>query len=353
MKLDFNDILIVPATVSEISSRSEVDVYYHINKFSFSTGQQFVSTHLPIIAAPMDTVVDEKTIPILEKLKINYCIPRGSKVESNTNEVMGFKSYSLEEFISYFLKMKIDPPEYILIDIANGHMEKMYNAIKDFRTNYGRHSKLMVGNVANPETFKLLSEVGADYIRIGIGNGNGCLTTQQTGVGYPMASLIKECYLIASHIPLQNRAKIVADGGMKSYSDIIKALALGADYVMIGSLLNKALDSAGPVTFLNFNLNPHSTFTRWLYDNNFKLKKKFRGMSTKEVQRTWNKLNIKTSEGVSRIYDINYTLDSWTKNLIDYLKSTLSYTDKQNILLFTGNVNIIEITSSSYERFKK
>ena len=339
MKLDFNDILIVPAALSEISSRSEINVLY--------------KTHLPIIAAPMDTVVDEKTIPIFEKLKINYCIPRSSKLECKESDVLNFKSYSLEEFISYFIKMKIEPPKYILIDIANGHMEKMYYAIKEFRSIWFNHSKLMVGNIANPDTFKVLSEVGADYIRIGIGNGNGCLTTQQTGVGYPMASLIKECYLAAANLPFEKRAKIVADGGMKSYSDIIKALSLGADYVMVGSLLNKALDSAGPVKWKGIKIDQHSNLGKWLYSNGFKLKKSFRGMSTKEVQKTWNKDNLKTSEGVSRTYDINYTLEGWTNNFIDYLKSAMSYTDRKTITEFTGNVHLIEITNSAYSRFNK
>ena len=121
---------------------------------------------------------------------------------------------------------------------SNGHMPAVFDLTKRSKEKYGDSLVLMVGNVANPETYALLSDAGADYVRIGIGNGGGCLTTQNTGVGYPMASLIKECYEIST--TLKKPAYIVADGGMQTYSDVIKALALGADFVMLGSILNKS-----------------------------------------------------------------------------------------------------------------
>jgi len=352
MKLDFNDLLIVPAVQSDIESRSEVTPFYQSE-----TGYKW---HLPIIASPMDTVIDNSNITIFESNRINYCIPRGSTsepVSANDYGVMSFKSYGLDEFISVFIERETYiENRFILIDIANGHMSKMAIAIKKFKDMYGSYYTLMVGNVANPETYKLLSIMGADYIRIGIGNGNGCLTTQQLGIGYPMASLIKECYLIKQKLSadkIYSVAKIVADGGMKGYSDIIKALALGSDYVMVGSILNKALESAGPTYFMGIEIDQHTDYAKWLYKKGFKLKKKFRGMSTKEVQKTWNKGKLKTSEGVVRYREVEYTLSGWTNNLIDYLKSAMSYTDKINLLEFTGTVELIQITDNAYIRYNK
>lgn len=74
-------------------------------------------------------------------------------------------------------------------------------------------------------------------------HNSGCTTAANVSINYPMGSLIAECYKQKTQLGL--KTKIVADGGMRNYSDIIKALALGADYVMIGSTFNKAIESAG------------------------------------------------------------------------------------------------------------
>jgi len=350
MKLDFNDLLIEPAVQSDIESRSEIDVYYSSSDMM----------HLPIIAAPMDTVVDDRNIEIYERSHINYCIPRGSTCEPVSAAgygIMSFKSYGLDEFISVFIdKIEYLDNRYILIDIANGHMSKLAMTVKKFKSIYKDYYKLMVGNVANPDTYRMLSIMGADYVRIGIGNGNGCLTTQQLGIGYPMASLIEECYKLKQNLATErvdNVARIVADGGMKEYSDIIKALALGADYVMLGSILNKALESSGPTYFHGIKIDQHSSTAKWLYKKGYKLTKKFRGMSTKEVQKTWKANNLKTSEGVVRYRNVEYTIEGWSKNFTDYLKSAMSYTDKKNLHEFTGNVKMIQITDNAYKRYNK
>jgi IMP dehydrogenase/GMP reductase len=349
-KFDLNDILICPSGLTSIRSRSEVNHLY--------------GTHLPIIAAPMDTVVGKNNISNLVNSKINFCLPRGMdmpKHNSSHGLVMDFKSFGLEEFRIFFLtdyetsELKSIPYKYLLIDIANGHMEDLQKIVSMFKAKYKDTYKLMVGNVANPETYKIMAKAGADFIRVGIGNGNGCLTTQQTGVGYPMGSLIQECYNIKNEMSKarQNVAKIVADGGMKTYSDIIKSLALGADYVMVGSILNKALDSAGPTTLFGIKLDQHSNRTKRFYELGLPLKKKFRGMSTKEVQKAWGRQVLKTSEGVIRKYDVEYTLKSWSENFEHYLKSAMSYSDAKELVDFTGLANTIHITNSAYKRFNK
>ncbi len=334
-KLDFNDILLMPAEVSKIKSRSEINPYY--------------DGFLPLITAPMDTVINSDNERIYRDLKINTCLPRGENPNSIfTQSPNCFLSFSIKEIEEKFIKSELKYNGYYLIDVANGHMEHLLTLTSTIKTHYPNIT-LMVGNVANPKTYELLSNAGADYIRVGIGNGNACSTTVHTGVGYPMASLIKECYEISC--TLHKPAKIVADGGMKSYSDIIKALALGADYVMIGSLFNKAIESCGDNYLWGFKISQNDA--EIFHHLGLPIYKKFRGMSTKEVQKKWGKDKLKTSEGVIRKRKVEYRLGSWIENFEDYLRSAMSYCNSRTLKDFIGNTNIIEITDNAYNRFKK
>ncbi len=351
-KLDFNDILIMPSTQTEIQSRSEIDPYYY---------ELFEKYHLPIISAPMDTVVSKKNSAYFMDNGINICYPRNDVKEVDNGETwmscLQFDSVSLKEFrkiiqSSTELKFNYFKKYYVCIDIANGHMIELCNAIKEAKEKFGDKIVIMAGNIANSKAYYILSYAGADYIRAGIGNGAGCTTTANVAVGYPMASLIKECYEASQNIN-GHRAKIVADGGMKSYSDIIKALALGADYVMIGSMFNKCLESCAPTYFKGLKINQNSKMANWLFDKGFKLKKKFRGMSTKEVQKDWGKAKLTTSEGVSRIHKVEYKLESWAENFVDYLKSAMSYSNARTLDEFIGKANIVEISPRAFDRFNK
>jgi len=344
IKVDFNDILITPAITTDISSRSEVTPFK-------SNGL------LPLFTAPMDTVVDNTNADLFLEHKLNICLPRG---EHKTQSGM-FEAYSLAQFVDEFILNSvlytIDEPIHVLIDTANGHILELIKTTKIAKDMYGDKMILMVGNIANPHTYKLLSNVGADYIRVGIGNGNGCLTTQQLGIGYPMASLIRECYFAS--LTLEKPAKIVADGGMKEYSDIIKSLALGADYVMLGSILNKCAESCGQ-SFLKGEGGPVAISTAEAI-NHFKrgdlgestIIKEFRGMSTKEVQKKWGNEVLKTSEGVVRYRPVEYTLEQWVDNFESYLRSAMSYVNARTLEEFINNSEFINITNNAYNRFKK
>jgi len=348
IKFDLNDILIMPDAISKINSRKQVNPYYnHLNLIC--------QNYLPIIAAPMDTVIDKNNIDIFIKNKIPVCIPRGCNIDiSKLMTTMPiFKSYSLDEFTTLYIRNKITiDHKYILIDMANGHMSKLLEIVKLAKDMYGNSIMLMVGNIANPETYRILSEAGADYIRCGIGSGGACTTSSNVSIGYPMGSLIKECYDISC--TLSSPAKIVADGGMKNFSDIIKVICLGADYVMVGSIFNKSIESCGDtLLFKKIKIDKFPDIKHFLFKNKIPLYKKYRGMSTKEVQQSWGKLKLTTSEGIVKYNKVEYTVEGWTNNFVDYLKSAMSYCNAKTLKDFVGKAKYNLISYQYFNRFNK
>jgi IMP dehydrogenase/GMP reductase len=347
---DFDDLLIKPAILSEIRSRSEINT-------------RTVMGNLPLMTAPMDTVISEDNFHLFKNQGILPVLPRIPNPTSDWVDHNHFLSYSLTDFERLFLRERVVVPNeskiLALIDVANGHMLDLYESAKKAKIMYGDDMCLMVGNVANPDTFQKYCGIGVDMVRVGIGNGGGCLTTVQTGVGYPMASLIKECSNIQKKKHYLGdcnpyKTKIVADGGFKKYSDIIKALGLGADYVMLGSILNKCLESAGETSKENYEVvNQYTKHANELFMADVPLYKNFRGMSTKEVQKSWGRDHLKTSEGVTRRNEVKYTIESWCQNFEDYLRSAMSYSGKKELHHFIGGANFNMISQNSFNRFNK
>ena len=149
--------------------------------------------------------------------------------------------------------------------------------------------------------------------------------------------------------------ELFADVGFKNYDEIIKAISLGADYVMLGSIINKSIESCGDnylkrgndFTFVNQDDAIES------FNNGDDVYKLFRGMSTKDVQRKWGNKIIKTSEGIIKYNKVEYSISGWIENFKHYLKTSMSYQDKLDIKNFVGNSEYIYITENSYRRFNK
>lgn len=345
IKFDFDDILIVPNIQTEATSR-----YKDIK----------LPDMLPLFTAPMDTVVNLNNTNEFINRGIHVCLPRTVPflnelyllIELTDNIFPSIGISSIDTLIANDWLLKSF--NNLLIDVANGHMNIISKKCEQIKT-INPQINLMIGNIANPETYKLYAKLGlVDYVRVGIGNGGGCLTTKQSGVGYPMASLIKEIREIKQQMienGENNLPAIIADGGMKDYADVVKALGLGADYVMLGSILNKALESAGDNYFNNLKVDNKKA--EKLFFKGKTIKKYFRGMSTKSAQKAMGKDKFKTSEGVERFRPVEYTLDRWVENFEHYLRNAMSYSNAKTLDEFIGNVEIIQITNKAYDRFNK
>ncbi|NLB63858.1 MAG: IMP dehydrogenase [Fibrobacter sp.] len=136
--------------------------------------------------------------------------------------------------------------DMLVVDTAHGHSAGVINMVKTLRKKYPEVT-LVGGNVATPEGVRDLAEAGADVVKVGIGPGSICTTRVVAGVGVPQFSAIVDCAAEAK----KHGVKIIADGGIKFSGDMAKALAAGADAVMLGSIFAGTEESPGEIILVN------------------------------------------------------------------------------------------------------
>lgn len=331
-----SDVSIIPEEVVTIKSRSEC------NPFTDNI-EKTKSSYYPIIVAPMASIISENNYEIFNNNSISCIIPRNIELESRLklcNKI--FCAFSLKEIEDNFINNKLNVADkiYVLIDIANGHLEKQLTIGYTLKQLYKDQIILMGGNIANPNTYLYYNYSGFDYVRVGIGGGSGCLTSTQTSIHYPMASLLDDITKIRSNINIDTSTKVIADGGIGSYSDAIKCLALGADYVMMGRVFAKTVEACGD-TYVGLD---------------GKVYRHYYGMSTKEAQAKILgksleniKEKLKTSEGKTEELEVEYTISGWIDNFNSYLRSAMSYTNSRSLSEFKNSrCNIISLSSSNF-----
>lgn len=192
----------------------------------------------------------------------------------------------------------------------------------------------------------------------------GCITSTQTGIHTPLASLIHDTAEVKKKLLFlkddkdnyiyeeNDLPKIIADGGIRNYSDIIKALALGCDYVMVGSVFTKMLESAAPkrsdiigevtdemimsddIKYIN---GQWTLGDEGLGDINAT----FYGMASREGQIALNGSKTKTSEGLKTNLKVEYTMNGWCRNFTDYLRSAMSYVGTKHLGFFSVRATVI------------
>ncbi|MEW6045749.1 MAG: IMP dehydrogenase [Bacillota bacterium] len=131
----------------------------------------------------------------------------------------------------------------LVIDSSHGHSRRVIETCQRLKSEFGDRVDVVAGNVATREAVRVLAQAGADAVKVGIGPGTICTTRVVTGVGVPQLTAVWECFQEAS----RHGVPLIADGGIRYSGDITKALAAGADSVMIGSLFAGTEESPGEV----------------------------------------------------------------------------------------------------------
>jgi len=303
-------VLLVPQ-YSEIESRSQVDVSSNLD--------ENLKFALPVISSPMDTITEESMAVVMGNSGALGIIHRYNSIneqadivkkvlEKNSDIPVAVAIGATGDYIDRAERMIHLGVKILCIDTAHGHHIAMERAIKTLKDNYGQRTHIMAGNVATLEGFNALAEWGADSIRVGIGGGSICSTRLVSGHGVPTLQSIVEC----ARTPYS--AKIIADGGIKTSGDIVKALAAGADFVMVGSL------------FAGTKETPGNVFT----SNKGKKYKIYRGMASAKAQEDWRGKSS-TPEGVSTTVPYKGKVASILNNLSGGIRSGFSYSGARDL----------------------
>lgn len=311
LALKYSDVCLIP-NYSQVKTRA------NCNAFTYIGGQQF---KLPVIPANMKTVIDQNLARWMSQERYFYIMHRfGHDVTEFVRQANGedWQTISIslgvqphDEKVIEFLreehpfngksqKLRVD---YITIDIAHGYCEAMRDMIRYIREALGDSVCVIAGNVCTSDAVKALYEWGADYVKVGVGQGSPCTTKDKTGFTLPMFTCVQEC--AKANVP------IIADGGVRCNGDIAKALVAGAKLVMIGGLFAQCVDSPAETVMTENGMQ-----------------KIYYGSASVE-----NKGHDRNVEGIKRsLQPNNMSVENKLQEIKQDLQSSISYAGGGNLL---------------------
>lgn len=339
MLYSLDEVGLIPAVKSEIRHRGEVTPFVQ---------SPFGGIKLPVFVAPMTCILNANNICEFSRSKFEPILPViDADVELRTqlpngSNWLGWTAMTLAEFKSTFNACKADEnrKHYILIDVANGHMAELFQVVKDAKQEYGDNLIVMIGNIANPNTYIECCKAGADYVRVGIGGGAGCTTSVQTGIHASIPYLLEGIKLaklkLYSEGIVEYKTKVVADGGINTIAKAIKCLALGADYVMMGKCFAECEEACGKTELVLGGK-----------------KRIYYGQSSKEGQLDRFGKVKSNPEGIAKWIPVTTNLNEFADKFEAALRSAMSYCGARTLNDFIGKVNYEYMTPSEFSAFIK
>ena len=334
--LTFDDVTMAPK-YSEVLP-SEVDTSTQLSSNLF--------LKIPLLTSAMDTVTEGKMAIAIAKAGGIGVIHRNLHIKKQIEEIKKVKKLKLLvgaavgagplelKRAEAIIKEEVD---LIVVDTAHGHSKKVAEIIKIIKKKKTNKIALCAGNVATTEAAKFLIKLGVDIIKVGIGPGSICTTRLVAGIGVPQLSAILEVKKGVKN----KKTKIISDGGIKYSGDIAKALAAGADAVMIGSLFAGTMETPGK-----------------LIKKNGKLYKSFRGMGSvgamnkgsadRYFQKKQKDISKYVPEGVEGFVKFKGDVTNIIYKLIGGLKSSMGYLGAKKIVNLKNKPNFVKITKAGF-----
>ncbi|MCH2535506.1 MAG: IMP dehydrogenase [Bdellovibrionales bacterium] len=321
----YNDVLITPSK-SEVRSRREPDLKTRLTKKT--------TIDLPFISSNMDTVTEADMAIGMAKMGGFGILHRFMSVEDQVAQVRKIQEAGIE-LIGASIGVNQDYKDrakalvqagvkIITVDIAHGHSIQMIETLKWLKDSFS-DIEVIAGNVATPEGVQELAQEGADAIKVGVGPGSMCTTRIITGCGVPQLTAVALCSEAAEELDVP----VIADGGIKTSGDIVKAFAVGADSVMLGSILAGAIETPGPIR---------------------NGKKQYRGMASKAAQVSWRGgvPEGMAPEGESTQVSVKGHVSDVVQELAGGLRSGMSYINSTELSEVKNKARFMEMSSMGF-----
>ena len=333
--LTFDDILMLPRYSNILPTNTNISLNL-TNK---------IKLKVPFFSSAMDTVTESNMAIAMAKAGGIGIIHRNFKIKKQSNEIKKVKNKHLlvgaaigtnREDLDRAKSLLDNGVDIIVIDTAHGHSEKVLNVLSKLKK-INSKIPICVGNIATGEAAKKLYNCGADIIKVGIGPGSICTTRMVAGIGVPQISAIIEVKKVLN----KKKIKIISDGGIKFSGDIAKALAAGADAIMMGSIFAGTDESPGK----KFRVKG-------------KIYKQYRGMGSigamssgsanRYFQKNFKDKSKFVPEGVEGRVEYKGSVSKIVYQLQGGLRSSMGYIGAKNLNEIKKKAKFIKITKAGF-----
>ena len=333
--LTFDDVLMLPRYSNVLPTNTNISLNLTKN----------ITLKVPFFSSAMDTVTESNMAIAMAKAGGIGIIHRNLKIKKQTDEIKKVKKNNLlvgaaigtnQEDLDRARSLLDNGVDLIVIDTAHGHSEKVLKILSKLKKKNSK-ATICVGNIATGEAGKKLYNFGADIIKVGIGPGSICTTRMVAGIGVPQISAIMEVKKALN----KKKIKIISDGGIKFSGDIAKALAAGADAIMMGSIFAGTNESPGK----KFKING-------------KIYKQYRGMGSigamssgsanRYFQKNYKDKSKFVPEGVEGRVEYKGNVSQIIYQLQGGLRSSMGYIGAKDLKDIKKKAKFIKITKAGF-----
>ena len=327
----YGDVLLVPQR-SPVESRSDVDLSAQLTPD--------ITIDTPLLSAPMDTVTEVDLAVAIAEAGGFGTIHRFMSVDEQASQIrraadagalVGAAVGINEDYLERTRQVLEAGADCIVVDVAHGHLETCLDAVAEIAEEF-ESADLVAGNVATPEAVEDLFAAGADCVKVGIGPGSHCTTRKVAGAGVPQLTAVQDCAEVADDLGITT----IADGGIRTSGDAVKALVAGADTVMMGRLFAGTAESPGAVVE---------------YDG--EKYKRSRGMATTAANKARSDKDDAeptADEGVEALTPYTGPVAGVVEEFAAGIRSGLSYCGGHSIEEARQNAEFIAVADSARER---